>query len=110
MADCFVTLDKYKQDISRQVSRDKLLIERIEDAIKAHSECTSSDMEFNAFAREIIGWIKLPLDSWFTKKEWSNPLSVAAEYDEPIGFVTDGSKFESVHDGVQGWFEFEGER
>lgn len=98
----FVTLDKYKNDLSRQYSRDKLLIEKLErDAAKIAFDCTSQSADKLALIREIIDLLKQPLDFWFTAQEWS----------EPLGFVSKGSpKFSSVSDGVQSHLEFEGER
>lgn len=103
MSECFVTLDKYKNDLSRQFSRDKLLIECLEREIgKIEFDCTSQSSEKVVLLRNIISWLKLPLDFWFTAQEWS----------EPLGFVSHGPrvKYQSIADGVQTHFEFEGER
>ena len=95
----FVTLDKYKNDLSRQLSRDKLIIEKLEREIqKIEFDCTSQSIEKLKLLRDVIDWLKLPLDFWFTAEEWSQPL----------GFVSDGKR--SKADGVQAHFEFEGER
>lgn len=95
----FVTLDKYKNDLSRQISRDKLLIEKLDREIKKiEFDCTSQSIEKLKLLRDVIDWLKLPLDTWFTVQEWS----------QPFGFVSDGKR--SKADGEQIHLEFEGER
>lgn len=101
--DSFVSLDKYKNDLSRQFARDKLLIEKLEREIEnIEFDCTSQSMEKLKLLREVIDWLKLPLDFWFTAEEFS----------EPLGFVSEGKSVKSSDsDGL--WpvhFEFEGER
>ena len=94
----FVTLDKYKNDLSRQISRDKLFIEHLESCIKKVDISQPYANELIEQYKYIIGLLREPLDFWFTAKEWS----------EPLGFVSDGKR--SKADGVQTHFEFEGER
>lgn len=99
MPECFVTLDKYKADLARFAARDALLIESLEDRLKKISnECTSQALSEMALLRELIAMLRQPLDFWFTRHEWSNPISASRE------------RFSSVSDVIQTHFEFEGER
>lgn len=93
MPECYVTLDKYKNDLSRQFARDKLIIERCERFLadfrsnKACLSCVNGD--FIVRFEMLVEMLKQPLDMWFTDREWSEPIFRTRD------------KFSSVSDGVQ---------
>lgn len=98
----FVTLDKYKNDLSRQISRDKLLIEHLEKCLKKIDISQLYANELIEQYKYIIGLLREPLDFWFTAEEWSQPLGFVSDC-KPVKF-SDSDELWPAH------FEFEGER